>query len=71
MDEEFGGVQYIRDLVTSHLEEEDDEECFLFLNNINKIFFSINVTKEVPVIFRNEKIDIGTSDVLDLKSFQI
>ena len=31
----------------------------------------MNVTKEVPVLVRNEEQDIGTSDILDLKTFQI
>ena len=28
-------------------------------------------TKEVPVLVRNENIDFGTPDMLDLKKFQI
>ena len=30
----------------------------------------MKVTKEVPMLVRNEQIYIGTSDVLDLKNFQ-
>ena len=32
---------------------------------------SLKVTKEVPVIVRNEEQYIGTSDVPDIKTFQI
>ena len=59
-------------MVKYHQEEEYEEEyCVFNLNNTNSEIASMKLTKEVLVIVRNEEIDIGTTDVPDLNTFQI
>ena len=57
-------MQHISNVVASHPGEEDEEECFVFdLNKMNGKITPMKAKKEVPVLVRNEEIDIGTSDV--------
>ena len=64
-------MRYVSAVVVSNLEEYDEEEYFVFgLNNMNRNIYSIKVTKEVLVHVGNEEIDIGTSDVKYIKTFQ-
>ena len=65
-------MRYISAVVASNLEEEDEEEYFVFdMNKMNSKISSTKATKEVTAIVRNEDINIGTSDVPYLKNFQI
>ena len=59
-------------VVSSHQEEENAEEyCVFDMNKTNTKIASTKVTKEFPALVRNEEIDIGTSDVPYIKTFQI
>ena len=41
----------------------------VFFNFMHRKIASMKATKEVPVLFRNEELDIGSSDAPDLNSF--
>ena len=48
-------MQYISAVVASYPEEENGEEYFVFdMNKMNRKIASIKVTKDVPVLVRNE-----------------
>ena len=50
LEEGFEVVQYVSDVVTSHPEEEDEEEyCVFDLKNMNRKIYLMNLTKEVVV----------------------
>ena len=53
-------VHYIGDVVPDHLEEQYEEEYFVFdIKKMIKKIASMKVKKEVLVLVRNEEIDIG------------
>ena len=64
-------MRYISDVVASNPELEDDKEYYICdMKNKNINIASMEVTKELMVLVRDEDRDIGTSDVPDLKTFQ-
>ena len=64
-------MQYISAVISSHPETEDDEKyCVFDLQKMNWKIASMKLTKEVPVLVRNEEKYIGTSDITDIKTFQ-
>ena len=64
LEEYLGGVRYIGAVVSSHLEENYDERYIIFnWNKMSRKIVSVKVTKEVPVLVRNEERDIGNLDI--------
>ena len=54
LEDEVGEVQYIRTVVISQLEKQDEEEYFVFgLKKMNREIVPMKVSKEVPVLVRN------------------
>ena len=64
-------MRYISAVVVYLPEEEGEEEnCVFDLNKMNRKISSMNMTREVKVLVRNKEIDIGTSYVPYIKTFQ-